>query len=214
VVIRALPRVLRTIPDTTYLIVGDGPCRRDLEKQARELGVAERVVFAGQVCDAELPDYYALSDVFIMASREQAEDCTVEGFGIVYLEANACGKPVIGGRSGGVPDAVQDGETGLLVDPHSPEEVARALMNLLTDRTRAARMGKVGRARVVQEFSWSRMAEQIYQVLCSSRGAVSSNNLPEGVATINRVRPASGFAHDLFAEPASCAPQEYSGESR
>jgi phosphatidylinositol alpha-1,6-mannosyltransferase len=212
-VIRALPMVLRAIPDTTYLIVGDGPCRRDLEAQARELGVAERVVFAGQVCDAELPDYYALSDVFIMASREQVEDCTVEGFGIVYLEANACGKPVIGGRSGGVPDAVQDGETGLLVDPRSPEKIARALISLLSDRTRAARMGRVGRARVVQEFSWSRMAEQVYHVLCSSQGAVSSNNLPEAIATINRAPSGLRFRPRPVPEPAGCGPQEYPGDS-
>jgi len=184
VVIRALPEVLRAIPDTTYLIVGDGPCRQDLEKLAAELRVADRVVFAGQVSDTELPDYYALSDVFIMASREQAEDCTVEGFGIVYLEANACGKPVIGGNSGGVPDAVQDGETGLLVDPRSPADIARALISLLTDRDRAARMGKVGRARVVQEFSWSRMAERIYQVLCSNQGALSVNKVEDRVATV------------------------------
>jgi len=108
---------------------------------------------------------YALCDVFIMASREQLDLCDLEGFGMVFLEANACGKAVIGGRSGGIADAVLDGETGLLVDPHAPEAIAVAVDRLLSDPALAARMGAQGRARILRELTWDRVADQVEATL-------------------------------------------------
>jgi phosphatidylinositol alpha-1,6-mannosyltransferase len=164
-VIRALPRVREIVPDLTYLIVGDGPHRGELETLSTAVGVRDRVVFAGRAADADLARVYALADVFVMASRERREDRDVEGFGLVYLEASACGKPIIGGRSGGVPEAVVDGVTGLLVDPSDPGDIARALISVLTDPAYAARLGAGGRARVVREFTWARAADRMHAVL-------------------------------------------------
>lgn len=166
-VIRALPRLRRTIPDVTYLIVGDGPYRPDLERLAAAAGVADRVVFAGRVPEEDLPRVYALGDVFIMPSREQADLCDVEGFGLVFLEAGACARPVVGGRSGGIPDAIVEGQTGFLVDPHDPEAIAVTLARVLGDRGLAQRLGQQGRERAVGEFAWSRVADRVQGIVDS-----------------------------------------------
>jgi phosphatidylinositol alpha-1,6-mannosyltransferase len=167
IVIRSLPYVRQRIPDITYLIVGEGPYRIELEKLAAAIGVRDRVVFAGEVSDADLPDVYALSEVFAMPSRELLEECVVEGFGIVFLEANACGKPVVGGRSGGIPDAIADGVNGFLVDPTDPKHIADVLIRLVEDRELAARMGAEGRKRVIREFNSGRIGEQVKGILDS-----------------------------------------------
>ena len=109
-IIEALPAILEQVPDVVYLIVGTGREEERLRVYAQEKGVADRVIFAGHVPDEELPAYYNAADVFIMPNRE--EGTNVEGFGIVFLEANACGIPVIGGRSGGTVDAIADGLFG------------------------------------------------------------------------------------------------------
>ena len=166
-VIRALPRLRQTVPDVMYLIVGDGPYRTHLETLAVALGVQDHVIFAGKVPGEYLPDIYALSDVFVMPSREQLDVCDVEGFGIVFLEANACGKPVVGGRSGGIPDAIIDGVTGLLVNPHDPEDIANALARLLTDGDLAVRIGRQGRLRVASDFNWARLGRRVRGILDS-----------------------------------------------
>ena len=93
-----------------------------------------------------------------------------EGFGIVFLEANACGKPVIGGRSGGIPEAVIHGETGLLVDPNNPQEVFEAIVRLLTDDLYAKRLGERGRRRVVEELNWRATARRVKEAIYSLRG--------------------------------------------
>lgn len=164
-VIRALPSLCRTVPDVTYLIVGNGPDRRRLEDLATAAGVRDRVVFAGQIAPEALPDVYALSDVFVMPSRAHLDRCDVEGFGQVFLEANACAKPVVAGRSGGISDAVVDGVTGFLVDPHEPQDVAKALARLLKDDELARRFGEEGRSRVVRDFGWPRVAARIQGIL-------------------------------------------------
>jgi phosphatidylinositol alpha-1,6-mannosyltransferase len=164
-VIRALPRLIETIPDVTYLIVGDGPHRDTLISLAESTGVRDRVVFLGHVTEDALPEIYALSDVFVMPSREHLERSDVEGFGLVFLEANACGKPVVGGRSGGIPDAVEEGVTGLLVDPRDPEEIASALARLLANRDLAIQMGRQGQSRVLRDFTWPRVAGRIQRVV-------------------------------------------------
>ncbi len=154
VVIRALPRVRSVAPQILYLIVGVGPEEKNLRRLISETGVEDCVEFLNSVPDEELLHLYNLSDVFIMVSREIEEEGQVEGFGIVYLEANACGKPVIGGRSGGVEDAIIDGVTGLLVDSLDVNDVAQALIKLLTDSAYAEELGKNGRKRVEEELNW------------------------------------------------------------
>jgi len=174
-VIRALPAICRRVPDLIYMIAGGGPYRGELEKLAMDLGVRDRVVFVGRVPDEDLPDLYALCEVFVMVSRERIEENDVEGFGLVLLEANACGKPVVGGRSGGVPDALADGVTGLLVDPSNPEEITEALARLLTDHDLATRLGEQGRLRVVHEFQWGQVRENLLSILhiAQREGAVT-----------------------------------------
>ena len=132
VVIRAMPKVLETVPDARYLIVGEGDYRPILERLVSDLGLGESVIFAGRVTEDELAAHYQLCDLFAMPNREMPDGDT-EGFGLVFLEANACGKPVIGGRAGGAVEAVLDGENGLLVDGWSVTEVTDALLRLLGD---------------------------------------------------------------------------------
>jgi phosphatidylinositol alpha-1,6-mannosyltransferase len=164
-VIRALPRVRRRVPDVTYLVVGDGPERARLDALATELGVRGHVVFGGTVPAPTLPQVYALCDVFVMPSREEPESNNVEGFGLVFLEANACAKPVVGGRSGGVAEAIVDGVTGLLVNPTVEDSIAESIVQLLSDRELAQRLGRQGRDRVCREFSWVRVAQRVRSIL-------------------------------------------------
>jgi phosphatidylinositol alpha-1,6-mannosyltransferase len=111
------------------------------------------VTFAGFVPEEELPGCYAAADLFVMVSRELASRGDVEGFGIVYLEASAAGRPVVAGRSGGVEDAVEDGVSGILVDPEDPGALVEALTRLLRDPDLRRRMARAGRERVVTQFS-------------------------------------------------------------
>jgi len=161
-VIEALPAILRQVPDTVYLITSDGPERERLEKLAQTVGVEQDVIFTGPVPQSELLSYYNAADVFIMASRQMGSD--VEGFGIVFLEASACGVPVIGGRSGGVVDAVADGESGFLVDPNDPADIAQRVVTLLQDTDLARRLGRQGLHRVRKQFTWASAAAQIRAV--------------------------------------------------
>ncbi len=146
-----------------YMIVGTGPEERRLRDLAQALGVQDRVVFAGYVPDEELPGLYAACDVFVMPSRLLKTRDGIEGFGTVFLEAGACGKPVIGGRSGGVVEAVEDGRTGLLVDPHDAGALAEALRVLLRDPRLCQRMGEAGRARAERlEAAWREAVRQMW----------------------------------------------------
>jgi phosphatidylinositol alpha-1,6-mannosyltransferase len=131
-VIRSLPTIIRKAPDTHYLIVGDGEYRPTLERLVKEFGLASYVTFTGRVAENELIDYYRLCDVFAMPNREMPNGDT-EGFGLVFLEANACGKAVVAGRAGGAVEAVRAGRNGLVVDGWSVDNVAQSLIQLLTD---------------------------------------------------------------------------------
>lgn len=164
-VLKSLPRLLGVAEHLVYLIVGDGPERPHLEVVADSLGVSERVVFAGQVPGNLLPEVYSLADVFVLPSRAEPESCDVEGFGLVFLEANACGLPVVAGRSGGIPDAVEDGVTGLLVDPTDQAAIADAIAELLSNPGRARQMGDRGRQRVLREFRWADVADTIHALV-------------------------------------------------
>jgi phosphatidyl-myo-inositol dimannoside synthase len=164
-VIRSLPAVCQRVPDATYLIVGAGPFKERLQALAAELGVQDRIVFAGKVLDDELVDIYAICDVFAMPSRARLASHDVEGFGLVYLEAGACAKPVVAGRSGGIGDAVVDGLTGLIVDPFDAREIGQALIRLLTDGELRDRLGRQGRDRVEKEYTWSIVGARVQRIL-------------------------------------------------
>lgn len=164
VVMRALAQVRMAVPRLRYIIVGDGPRREELEAVAEELGVQELVSFVGEVPGEQLSAYYHLCDVFVMTSRDVAGEPS-EGFGLVYLEANACGKPVIGGCTGGVEDAIAEGVSGLLVDPENPDEIARALTRILSDQPFAQQLGQQGRRRIEDGFTWDHVAERFQGAL-------------------------------------------------
>jgi phosphatidyl-myo-inositol dimannoside synthase len=166
-VIRALPQVLARVPDTVYLVAGSGDASLldRLRRLADELGVGSAVVFAGSVPENDVPLYYNACDVYVMPSRVLTASGDTEGFGITFLEANACGKPAVGGRSGGVADAVEDGVTGFLVDPADPGDLAEKILILLEDPDRARAMGLAGRDRVVERFTWDRSADALSERL-------------------------------------------------
>ena len=130
-VIRAMQKVALTNPQAVYIVVGGGPERQRLEHLVDELGLREYVKFAGRVPDEDIVCYYRFAQIFILASRLVEATADVEGFGQVFLEANYCGLPVIGGRSGGIVDSVEHGKTGFLVDPEDAEDIARAIVVLL-----------------------------------------------------------------------------------
>lgn len=167
VVLRALPQVVRVLPEVVYVIVGDGDDLDYLHRLAAECGVEKNVKFAGRVSDAELPILYNACDAFIMCSREDRTPRGVlaEGFGIALTEASACGKPVIAGRSGGISDAVQNGVTGVLVNPLDIEEVAAATINVLGEPSLAKALGNNGREWVEKEMNWDRAADEFQRAV-------------------------------------------------
>lgn len=165
VTIKALVRILAKVPDVSYVIVGDGPYRPHLQELARKAGVEDHVLFAGRVSDDDLPLYYRLCEVFVMASRARLEQDDVEGFGIVFLEAGACGKPSVAGRSGGIEDAVIEKETGLLVEPSDPEQLSAAVEILMLQPHVARRLGERARARVLEHNSWAVIGARIRNII-------------------------------------------------
>ncbi len=174
-VIRALPPLLDAFPDLTYRVVGDGPDRRRLEALADEHGVRSAVRFEGHLPESGLAEAYREADVFVLPVREIADDDDVEGFGIVFSEAGAAGLPVIGSRSGGVPDAVRHGETGLLVEPDDVDDLREALRTLITDGELRRRLGRGGRAAVESYFNWDRAAAEVWSILEDVAGAGGSS---------------------------------------
>jgi len=131
------------------------------KRLAGELGVSDCVRFLGRIEANDLPGLYAACDVFAMPARLRDSDNDVEGFGIVYVEASACERAVVGGRSGGVEDAILDGKTGLLVDPLSVEEIAAAIERLYRDPELRARLGTAGRRRAMSELTWRHFAARV-----------------------------------------------------
>lgn len=163
--IRALPMVARSVPDVRLLIVGIGPYEGELRKLAAASGMADRIVFAGAAPYAELAAYFRAGDVFAMPCRLRWFGFDVEALGAVFLQGASVGRPVIAGDSGGAPEAVKHGETGLVVDPNRPEPLAEAITSLLTDRARAEAMGKAGAEWVHAEWTWDTMAARLDRIL-------------------------------------------------
>jgi phosphatidylinositol alpha-1,6-mannosyltransferase len=157
-VIRALAEVRRVVPDVLYAIVGDGEERGPLEGLVAELGLGAHVRFHGELSDAEMLDFYQQCDLFVLANRQVGRD--IEGFGMVLLEAQACGKPVVAGASGGTAETMRVPDTGLVVSCENPGPLAAQLVELLPDRERLARMGHAGRQWVVERFDWAALGRQ------------------------------------------------------
>jgi phosphatidylinositol alpha-1,6-mannosyltransferase len=156
----AMPRILERMPDARYLVVGDGPERERLADRARRFG--DRVELVGAVDESALADCYRACDLFVMPAWDEPPD--VEGFGLVFLEAGAAEKPVIGSLAGGIPDAVAEGVSGLLVPPRDPQALAEAVLRLLDDEALAMRMGAAGRARA-NAWTWEHVAERLHDEL-------------------------------------------------
>ena len=164
--IKAWPAVrARTDCDPLLMLVGDGPYRPALDRLARQVGVADSVLFTGPVSWDDLPAYYDAGNVFAMPCRTRRAGLDVEGLGIVYLEASATGLPVIGGDSGGAPDAILDGETGYVVPGRSEQALTDKLVQLLSDPAGAAAMGDKGQAWIDREWTWDLVAERLEHIL-------------------------------------------------
>lgn len=162
-VLRSLPVLLRKYPHLKYLIVGDGPERGRLEVITSELGLRGSVSFAGNVPNYNVGDFYRAADIFCLVNQEDAYG-DIESFGMVFVEAGACGKPVIGGRSGGTSQSILDGQTGMLCDPENVSQLCELLGVLLSKPEVRRRMGDAGLTRAQREFSWDSRAAQLFDV--------------------------------------------------
>ncbi|CAA9214251.1 MAG: Phosphatidylinositol alpha-mannosyltransferase [uncultured Blastococcus sp.] len=165
VLVAGWPRVLARHPGARLLLVGGGPVEARLRRAVTERGLTGSVTFTGPVDAAQLPGHYAAGDVFAMPCRTRRAGLDVEGLGMVFLEAAACARPVVAGTSGGAPEAVREGITGHVVDPHSPAAVADCIAGLLEDPDRARAMGAAGRAWVEERWSWTRIATTFADLL-------------------------------------------------
>lgn len=183
--LKALAILLKKNRAVHYLVVGVGPDEIRLKSLTAELSLLEHVTFVGAVSSAELTDYYGLADCFVLLSREDKQAPQVEGFGIVFLEAAACGLPSIAGRSGGIPDVIINGETGWLVnsDPNDSRaiiEVAGCMERCLdSDYTKS--IGKDAQKRAIEEFPWSKAAEKVLKQIKKSNVDTDKNISKAGV---------------------------------
>lgn len=166
--IEAAPAILRECPDTRFFIVGGSyPDQLTLlRERARELGVEDRIVFAGSVPNADMPSWYTAADVVVLPSLKEATS-------IAGLEAMACGRPLVGTNVGGIPYLIDDGKTGLLVEPKNPSGLADALVRILTDDVVRSEMGTSARKRAVEQFSWARVAGTVLGIYKRVRGGES-----------------------------------------
>jgi phosphatidylinositol alpha-1,6-mannosyltransferase len=160
ILIQSLPAILEKHPTAHILMVGEGPYRKDLTRMVEKLELSGAVTFIGRIQYKDLPRYICVGDIFAMPSRSRLAGLEVEGLGIVYLEASSCALPVIAGRSGGAPDAVDESVTGFSVDGTSPTEVSTALIKLFDDPIRAKAMGAAGRSWIIEKWSWEIWAKE------------------------------------------------------
>jgi glycosyltransferase involved in cell wall biosynthesis len=167
VMLEAWPAVLREIPEARYIIVGDGDDRARLQDRATEMGLAGSVIFKGGLSSAELQSCYDECQVFALPARTELDPRAPrgEGFGIVFLEAMAHGKPVVGPNVGAPPEFIHDGEHGLLVDPLNPVKLAQALVELLTHSERARQMGEAGREWAREQYGYEMFRERLRKIL-------------------------------------------------
>ena len=163
--IEAMRAIVQEVPSAHLVFVGEGPYREALVKRVEKYSLQEHVTFIGRIHYADLPRYICLGDVFAMPSRSRFHGLEVEGLGIVYLEASACGLPVIAGASGGAPDAVIEGVTGVVVDGLDSAAIAVAAINLLNNPQLAQKMGQAGRNWVVEKWRWRIWADKFKKLI-------------------------------------------------
>ena len=166
--IKAMPNILEKYPDAILVIVGQGPIEQMLRTTARQLGITHKVVFTGRVSHSELTDYICLGEIFAMPVRSRFSGFEVEGLGIVYLEASACGLPVVVGNSGGAKDAVIDQVTGLLVDGTNVDQISNVICELLADPIRSKAMGEAGRGWVISNWQLATWSEKFNKLLLTN----------------------------------------------
>lgn len=174
--IKALPTILRALPSAHLLLVGTGPYHGKLLNLVSERKLEDHVTFAGRVPDEDLVQYICAGDIFAMPSRTRLAGLEVEGLGIAYLEASACGIPVLAGNSGGAPDAVHNGVTGLVVDGFNVNEVALGVIKLLSGDRHA--MGRAGRQWAVANWDWSIWADRFKALLEVDRSRARERSAP------------------------------------
>lgn len=167
-IIKAMPAVLDAVPDAVALIVGGGRYRKALQNLAEDQGVERSVIFTGEVAEDELAMHYAAGDVFAMPCRSRYANLEVEGLGLVYLEAQACARPAITGDSGGAPESVIDGETGLVVGGRDTDALADSLALLLGDPTAAKAMGDAGRRFVEANHDWDTVVKRFVAMIAAA----------------------------------------------
>lgn len=163
--LEALPSIIVKHPDVVLVFVGVGPRKKKLDQLVQKYDLEEYVRFVGRVEYKNLPQYFRLGDLFVMPSRSRLAGLEVEGLGIVYLEASACAVPVVAGASGGAPDAVIDGITGVVVDGRSTNAIAETINNLLDHPSRLREMGIAGRAWTAERWGWEIWGERFRRVL-------------------------------------------------
>jgi phosphatidylinositol alpha-1,6-mannosyltransferase len=162
VLIRALVAIRRQVPGVLYAIAGDGEEAATLRGLVEEHGLGDHVQFLGEISDAALLHCYQQCDLFVLPNRQVGKD--VEGFGMVLLEAQACGRPVLAGASGGTAETLRIPETGEVVPCDGPEELAALAATLLADSPRMARMGAAARQWIVERFDWASLSRQVEQL--------------------------------------------------
>ena len=163
--IESMPLILKSVPEAHLLLVGQGPYRKHLEELVTKHGLIEHVTFIGRIQYADLPRYICVGDIFAMPSRSRFAGLEVEGLGIVYLEASACGLPVVAGASGGAPDAVLEAITGFVVDGTECKEISARVIELLLDEELRISMGVAGRNWIIKEWRWEIWAAKFAQLL-------------------------------------------------
>ncbi|MFC9476016.1 glycosyltransferase family 4 protein [Nocardia sp. NPDC056952] len=161
----AMSEIRERVDGAVLVIAGGGPYETRLRALAEALGVQDSVVFTGRVPSGELAAHHTIADVFAMPCRTRGAGLDVEGLGIVFLEASATGVPVVAGDSGGAPETVREGETGTVVHGRSVPQISDAIVELLTDRDKAAEMGAAGRAWVEQNWHWDRQGARLRELL-------------------------------------------------
>jgi phosphatidylinositol alpha-1,6-mannosyltransferase len=167
-VLEAMQYILKTNPNIVYLIGGEGPALDSIRSKIVEKKLEQNVKLLGVISNKELVLYHSIGDIFIMPNRTLLDGDT-EGFGIVFIEANAAGNPVIGGKAGGATDAIQDGVTGFLVNPTDSYEIATAICRLTNDYKEARQMGQNGRERAWHHFRWRDTAMKFEEALNKSK---------------------------------------------
>jgi phosphatidylinositol alpha-1,6-mannosyltransferase len=163
--IESMPTIIQEIPNAHLLLIGEGPYRKHLTELVRKRHLEEFVTFIGRIQFAQLPSYICCGEIFAMPSRSRFAGLEVEGLGIVYLEASACGLPVIAGASGGAPDAVIDGVTGVVVDGLDCAAIAVAAIQMLENPIKSQKMGLEGRRWVIAEWRWQIWADEFAKLL-------------------------------------------------